>query len=291
VIKSILFVYWMTKQRPHCQRKRLLGNTIFSKEFRPMTDLSTLFTLHGQIALVTGASRGLGKAIALALAGSGAKVICSSSTLTGAADTVAAIEAQGGEAIAVAADLADETSVRALAAAAISWHGQVDILVNCGGTIFRSPAVEFPMEQWRQNLAVNLDAAFLLCQLVGAGMIERGQGKIINIASMLSYSGGITVPAYTASKHAIAGLTKALANEWAQYGLNVNAIAPGYFKTDNTFALQQNPERNAQILARLPAGRWGEPEDLTGAVLFLASRASSYVNGHILAVDGGWLAR
>jgi 2-dehydro-3-deoxy-D-gluconate 5-dehydrogenase len=281
----------MIKQRPHCQRKRLLGNTIFSKEFRPMSDLSTLFSLNGQIALVTGASRGLGKAIALALAGSGAKVICSSSTLTGAADTVAAIEAQGGEAIAVAADLADETSVRALATAAISWQGQVDILVNCGGTIFRSPAVEFPMEQWRQNLAVNLDAAFLLCQLVGAGMIERGQGKIINIASMLSYSGGITVPAYTASKHAIAGLTKALANEWAQYGLNVNAIAPGYFKTDNTFALQQNPERNAQILARLPAGRWGEPEDLTGAVLFLASRASSYVNGHILAVDGGWLAR
>ena len=256
-----------------------------------MSDMSTLFRLDGQTALVTGASRGLGKAIALALASSGARVICSSSTTEGAADTVAAIQALGGQAIAVAADLADETSVRALAAAAIEWQGQVDILVNCGGTIFRAPAVEFPMQQWRQNLAVNLDAAFLLCQLVGEGMIKRGQGKIINIASMLSYSGGITVPAYTASKHAIAGLTKALANEWAQYGLNINAIAPGYFKTDNTFALQQNPERNAQILARLPAGRWGEPEDLTGAVVFLASGASNYVNGHVLAVDGGWLAR
>lgn len=256
-----------------------------------MIEMSALFSLKGQTALVTGASRGLGKAIAIALASSGARVICSSSTVAGAADTVAAIQAQGGEAMAVAADLADEASVRALAKAAIDWQGQIDILVNCGGTIFRAPAVEFPMQQWRQNLAVNLDAAFLLCQLVGQGMIHRGRGKIINIASMLSYSGGITVPAYTASKHAIAGLTKALANEWAQYGLNVNAIAPGYFKTDNTFALQQNPERNAQILARLPAGRWGEPEDLSGAVIFLASSASNYVNGHVLAVDGGWLAR
>lgn len=256
-----------------------------------MTDISGLFRLDGKTALVTGASRGLGKAIALALASSGARVICASSTETGAAQTVAEIAAAGGQALALGADLASQPSVRQLAASALGWQGQVDILVNCGGTIFRAPAVEFPMAEWQQNLAVNLDAAFLLCQLLGKGMIERGEGKIINIASMLSYSGGITVPAYTASKHAIAGLTKALANEWAPFGLNVNAIAPGYFNTDNTLALQQNPERNAQILARLPAGRWGEPEDLTGAVLFLASRASNYVNGHVLAVDGGWLAR
>lgn len=256
-----------------------------------MNQIAQLFNLSGQTALVTGASRGLGKAIALALAQAGAKVVCSSSKAEGAADTVAAIQASGGQAIAVAADLADSHSVQALAAQAIGWQGQIDILVNCGGTIFRAPALEFPLEQWRQNLAVNLDAAFLLCQLVGQGMVARKQGKIINIASMLSYSGGITVPAYTASKHAIAGLTKALANEWAQYGVNINAIAPGYFKTDNTAALQQNPERNTQILARLPAGRWGEPEDLTGAVLFLAGKASDYVNGHVLAVDGGWLAR
>ncbi len=252
---------------------------------------SALFDLTGQVALVTGASRGLGKAIACALAQAGAKVICASSQFAGAAATAAELQEQGFQATALGADLADEASVRQLASQALEWQGRVDILVNCGGTIFRAPAVEFPMAQWRQNLAVNLDAAFLLCQLFGAAMVARGQGKIINIASMLSYSGGITVPAYTASKHAIAGLTKALANEWAAAGVNVNAIAPGYFNTDNTAALQQNPERNAQILARLPAGRWGQPEDLAGAAVFLASRASDYVNGHVLAVDGGWLAR
>ncbi len=174
-----------------------------------------------------------------------------------AQQTADAIAASGQASLALAADLADEASVRQLATAALAWQGRVDILVNCGGTIFRAPALEFPLPQWRQNLAVNLDAAFLLCQLLGEGMLARRQGKIINIASMLSYSGGITVPAYTASKHAIAGLTKALANEWAQFGVNINAIAPGYFNTDNTAALQQDPQRNAQILARLPAGRWG----------------------------------
>ena len=188
-------------------------------------------------------------------------------------------------------DLAQRMAVaEAVDTCAAQWGG-IDILVNCGGTISRTPAVDFAFSDWQQNLAVNLDATFLLSQRLGAAMIERRSGKIINIASMLSYSGGITVPAYTASKHAVVGLTRALANEWAGFGVNVNAIAPGYFKTDNTFALQQNPERNAQILARLPAGRWGEPEDLTGAVVFLASHASNYVNGHVLAVDGGWLAR
>jgi 2-deoxy-D-gluconate 3-dehydrogenase len=252
---------------------------------------STLFDLTGQVALVTGASRGLGQAIAQALAAAGAEVICASSQLAGAQQTADAIAASGQPTLALAADLADEASVRQLAATALGWQGRVDILVNCGGTIFRAPALEFPLPQWRQNLAVNLDAAFLLCQLLGEGMLARRQGKIINIASMLSYSGGINVPAYTASKHAIAGLTKALANEWAPFGVNINAIAPGYFNTDNTAALQQDPQRNAQILARLPTGRWGQPEDLAGAAVFLASPASDYVNGHVLAVDGGWLAR
>ncbi len=252
--------------------------------------MSALFSLKGQRALVTGASRGLGKAIALALAQAGASVICCSSALEGAGKTVAEIEAQGGEAYALAADLSDLEQVGSLAHQALAL-GDIDILVNCGGTIFRAPAVDYPMSEWQNVMRVNLDSAFLLSQLLGAPMLKRRQGKIINIASMLSYSGGITVPAYTASKHAITGLTKALANEWAASGVNINAIAPGYFRTDNTFALQQDEVRNQAILARIPSGRWGEPEDLAGAAVFLASSASNYVNGHVLAVDGGWLAR
>ena len=252
--------------------------------------MTSLFTLSGQTALVTGASRGLGQAIAKALAAAGAKVLCACSNSGGAAATVDAILASGGQAQELVADLSNEQAVRDLAAAALA-AGPVQILVNCGGTIFRAPAHEFPMSEWHKVIAVNLDAAFLLSQLLGAEMIKRQSGKIINIASMLSYSGGITVPAYTASKHAIAGVTKALANEWAQHNIQVNAIAPGYFRTDNTAALQADAQRNAAILGRIPAGRWGEPEDLAGAAVFLASTASDYVNGHVLAVDGGWLAR
>ena len=252
--------------------------------------MTSLFTLSGQTALVTGASRGLGQAIAKALAAAGAKVLCACSNSGGAAATVDAILASGGQAQELVADLSNEQAVRDLAAAALAT-GPVQILVNCGGTIFRAPAHEFPMSEWHKVIAVNLDAAFLLSQLLGAEMIKRQSGKIINIASMLSYSGGITVPAYTASKHAIAGVTKALANEWAQHNIQVNAIAPGYFRTDNTAALQADAQRNAAILGRIPAGRWGEPEDLAGAAVFLASAASDYVNGHVLAVDGGWLAR
>lgn len=252
--------------------------------------MTSLFTLSGQTALVTGASRGLGQAIAIALAAAGAKVLCACSNNGGAAATVNAILASGGQAQELVADLSNEQAVRDLAAAALAT-GPVQILVNCGGTIFRAPAHEFPMSEWHKVIAVNLDAAFLLSQLLGAEMIKRQSGKIINIASMLSYSGGITVPAYTASKHAIAGVTKALANEWAQHNIQVNAIAPGYFRTDNTAALQADAQRNAAILGRIPAGRWGEPEDLAGAAVFLASAASDYVNGHVLAVDGGWLAR
>ncbi|MBU1309358.1 MAG: SDR family oxidoreductase [Gammaproteobacteria bacterium] len=249
-----------------------------------------LFSLQDKTALVTGASRGLGQAIALALASAGAKVLCASSSINGCDDTLARIRQLGGSASALVADLSDESAVEQLASAALA-QGQVDILVNCGGTIFRAPAHQFPMQEWHKVIAVNLDAAFLLSQRLGAEMIKRRQGKIINIASMLSYSGGITVPAYTATKHAIAGVTKALANEWAQHNIQVNAIAPGYFKTDNTAALQADEQRNAAITARIPAGQWGEPEDLAGAAIFLASKASNYVNGHVLAVDGGWLAR
>ncbi|SNY54357.1 2-deoxy-D-gluconate 3-dehydrogenase [Arsukibacterium tuosuense] len=252
--------------------------------------MTALFSLTGQRALVTGASRGLGQAIAVALAGAGAELICTSSAAGGCQETVQKIVAAGGKATALAADLSDEQAVEQLAKDAMTI-GQIDILVNCGGTIFRAPAHQFPMSEWHKVIAVNLDAAFLLSQRLGAEMIARKQGKIINIASMLSYSGGITVPAYTASKHAIAGVTKALANEWAHHNIQVNAIAPGYFRTDNTAALQADTERNAAITARIPAARWGEPEDLAGAAVFLASAASDYVNGHVLAVDGGWLAR
>ena len=249
------------------------------------------FSLELKWALVTGASRGLGQAIAVGLAQAGAKVICSSSSTNGCDETLAAIKSAGGESFSLAADLSNEDAVRQLANEARAISGGINILVNNGGTIFRQPAADYSMAEWRRVLQVNLDSAFLLSQEVGKDMITNKSGKIINIASMLSFSGGMTVPAYTASKHAIAGVTKALANEWAQFNIQVNAIAPGYFKTDNTAALQSNEVRNKEITQRIPAGYWGEPEHLQGAAVFLASKASDYVNGHILAVDGGWLAR
>lgn len=253
--------------------------------------MSGLFSLEGRRALVTGASRGLGRAMAVALAEAGADVVCASSQRGGTDDTVAAIHALGRQAWQVEADLADRDAVLRMADDAESQAGRIDILVNNGGTIRRHPAAEYPMEAWDAVLRTNLDSVFLLSQRIGAGMIERGSGKIINIASLLSFSGGITVPAYTASKHAVAGLTRALANEWARHGVQVNAIAPGYFRTDNTQRLQDDPERSRDISARIPAGRWGESEDMAGAAVFLASRASDYVNGHVLVVDGGWMAR
>lgn len=251
----------------------------------------TLFDLSGKKALVTGASRGLGQQIAVGLANAGATVICSSSRDNGCEQTLELIASNGGTAYQYGADLSDTEAVNNLAAQALKDHGGIDILVNVGGTIFRSPAVDFPYDQWQNVMKVNLDASFLLAQAVAPNMIKQGFGKIVNIASMLSYSGGMTVPAYTASKHAVAGLTKALANEWAQHNIQVNAIAPGYFRTDNTQALQDDATRNSEIEKRIPAGRWGEAEDLIGSAIFLSSTASDYVNGHILAVDGGWLAR
>ncbi|MCI5080187.1 MAG: 2-dehydro-3-deoxy-D-gluconate 5-dehydrogenase KduD [Saprospiraceae bacterium] len=249
------------------------------------------FSLANKTAMITGASRGLGQAMAIALANAGAFVICCSSSEGGTKQTIQQIEAAGGRAAGLFADLSNRQAVKEMFDAAIDQYGTIDILVNNGGTIARFPAVEFPLDEWDRVLEVNLSAAFYLSQLVGAKMIEKGGGKIINIASMLSYSGGITVPAYTASKHAIAGLTKALANEWAGHNLQINAIAPGYFKTDNTQKLQDDPVRNEAITKRIPAGRWGEPSDLGGAVVFLASAASNYLNGTIINVDGGWMAR
>jgi 2-dehydro-3-deoxy-D-gluconate 5-dehydrogenase len=246
-----------------------------------------LFSLKGKRALVTGASRGIGQTIAIALAEAGAHVVCSSSKAGGCDDTIHIIKNLGGEASFVKADLSSREDVETM----VSNVGEIDILVNNGGTIARHPAVDFPLSEWDNVLQVNLTSAFYISQQIGKKMIEKGSGKIINIASMLSYSGGITVPAYTASKHGIAGVTKALANEWAKYNLQINAIAPGYISTDNTAALRADEARNKSIIARIPAERWGQAEDLKGVIIFLASSASDYVNGTIINVDGGWMAR
>lgn len=253
--------------------------------------MSVSFSLEGKRALVTGASRGLGQAIAVALAGAGADVVCASSRRSGTDETAAFVHAAGRQAWQVEADLADRAATLAMADEAERLAGSIDILVNNGGTIRRHPAAEHPLEDWDLVLRTNLDAVFLLSQRFGRGMVERGAGKIVNVASLLSFQGGITVPGYAASKHAVAGLTKALANEWGRHGVQVNAVAPGYMRTDNTQALREDATRSEQILARIPAGRWGEAEDLAGAVVFLASPASDYVNGHVLVVDGGWMAR
>jgi 2-dehydro-3-deoxy-D-gluconate 5-dehydrogenase len=253
------------------------------------------FRLDGRVALVTGASAGLGRAIAVALAEAGADVACHGNTRAPDA-TCETITSLGRQALAVTGDLADAATPRALVEETISRFGRLDILVNNAGTIRRAPAVEYAEGDWAAVIEVNLSAVFRLSQLAGRHMLGRAAeggpgGKIVNIASLLSFQGGITVPAYAASKGGVAQLTKALANEWAGRGVNVNAIAPGYMRTDNTAALQRDETRNRQILERIPAGRWGEPEDLAGAAVFLSSSASDYVNGHVLVVDGGWLGR
>jgi len=250
-----------------------------------------LFSLVGKTALVTGASRGLGQALAVGLARAGADIICSSSRPGGTGATQEQIQHLGRKSFEVYGDLSNSEEVMKMAETALGMTEHVDILVNAGGTIARAPAVDFPLPEWQRVLDINLNATFILCQKLGRPMLARRAGKIINIASMLSYTGGITVPAYTASKHGVMGVTRALANEWASSNVQVNAIAPGYFSTENTQALRNDPQRNAEIEKRIPAGRWGEPEQLVGAAIFLASAASDYVNGHTLAVDGGWLAR
>lgn len=253
--------------------------------------MNTLFDLTGKVALVTGASRGLGRGIAIGLAQAGARVIAVASKAQNAAQTVSDIQAMGGTAVALGCEQDKPEQVRALVEDAIAVFGKVDILVNNAGTIRRAPAEDFSDEDWDIVMEANINGVFRLSRGIGKHMLQNGSGKIINIASLLSFSGGITVPAYAASKGAVMQLTKALANEWAAKGLNINAIAPGYFATDNTQALREDEERNAAISARIPAGRWGNPEDLAGAAVFLASKASDYVNGHVLLVDGGWMAR
>jgi len=252
--------------------------------------VSSPFDLTGKVAVVTGASRGIGFAMAEALALAGADIIGVSATLPATGSAVGEMVASHGRAFeAYAVDFADRPAVLALGAAIAAQAP--DILVNNAGTIERTPAVDHPLESWDRVLEVNLSSQFVLTQAVARPMLERGHGKVIFTASLLSFQGGITVPGYTAAKSAIAGLTKALANEWSAKGVNVNAIAPGYIATDNTAALRADPIRARSILERIPAGRWGQPSDLGGATVFLASAASDYVHGIILPVDGGWLGR
>jgi 2-deoxy-D-gluconate 3-dehydrogenase len=248
------------------------------------------FKLNGRVALVTGASTGLGQAIAIGLAEAGADVACHGNTHA-PEGTCAAVTKAGRKAFALTGDLSDSSTPRRLIESTIDHFGQLDILVNNAGTIRRAPATEYSEEDWATVIEVNLSSVFRMAQLAGRHMIQRGGGKILNIASLLSFQGGLTVPAYAASKGGVAQLTKALANEWAAKNINVNAIAPGYMRTDNTKALQEDETRNRQILERIPAGRWGEPEDLVGAAVFLCSAASDYINGHVLLVDGGWMGR
>jgi len=248
------------------------------------------FRLDGKTALVTGASAGLGAAMALALAEAGADVVCHGNSHS-ADETCKKIERLGRRAATAEADLSQSGSAEKLFEQA-NRFASVDILVNNAGIIRRAKAVDYSDEDWSAVLQVNLNAVWKLCQLAGrAFLCRRSGGKIINIASLLSFEGGISVPAYAASKGAVAQLTKALANEWAQHNVNVNAIAPGYMRTDNTASLQRDENRNRQILERIPAARWGEPNDMCGAAVFLASAASSYIHGHLLVVDGGWMGR
>jgi len=249
-----------------------------------------LFRLSGKTALVTGSSAGLGAAIAVALAEAGAVVICHGNTRP-AEETCRKIEGLGRRGAAIKADLARPSGAQELFEKARSFAA-IDILVNNAGTIRRAAAHQFSLEDWDTVLQVNLRSVFQLSQLAGREWIEgKKPGKILNIASLLAFQGGITVPAYAASKGALAQLTKALANEWAAHQINVNAIAPGYMRTDNTLALQRDETRSRQILERIPAGRWGETADVAGAAVFLCSTASNYIHGHVLVVDGGWMGR
>jgi 2-deoxy-D-gluconate 3-dehydrogenase len=261
---------------------RLRGNDGKEKMTNP-------FDLSGKVAVVTGANTGIGQAIALALAEAGADIAAVGRTP--AEETVAKARALGRKAEVISADLSTIEPVQRVVDETVAKLGRLDILVNNAGIIRRADAVDFTEADWDTVIDTNLKSVFFLCQAAGRHMIAQGTGKIVNIASMLTFQGGIRVPSYTASKSGVGGLTKLLANEWAAKGVQVNAIAPGYIATNNTAALQADEVRNRAILDRIPAARWGAPKDLGGAAVFLASSASDYVTGHILAVDGGWLAR
>ncbi|TQV81786.1 2-dehydro-3-deoxy-D-gluconate 5-dehydrogenase KduD [Denitrobaculum tricleocarpae] len=248
----------------------------------------TMFSLAGKTAIVTGANTGIGQAIAVGLANSGAKVAC-----VGRSDMTETIEMTGtpDACLEVRADLATLEPIGRIVESVTEWSGAIDILVNNAGIIRRADAIDFTEEDWDDVMDVNLKSVFFLSQAVAKKMLPRGKGRIINIASLLSFQGGIRIPSYTASKSGVAGLTKLLACEWAAKGINVNAVAPGYIETNNTLALRNDAERNKAIRDRIPAGNWGQPADIAGAVVFLASEAASYVHGITLPVDGGWLAR
>jgi 2-deoxy-D-gluconate 3-dehydrogenase len=248
------------------------------------------FKLDDKVAIVTGASRGLGQAIAIGLAEAGADVAVVDRL--DMVETAEQIEKVGRRCLQVTADLGLRESVQQIVPKTVEHFGQIDVLVNNAGIIRRAPLTDFTEQDWDEVIAVNQTALFLLSQAVARILIEQGKGgRIINIASMLSFQGGILVPSYTASKSAVMGLTRLMANELASHNINVNAIAPGYMATDNTAQLRKDPDRNKAILERIPAGRWGEPQDLKGLAVFLASQASSYLNGYTIAADGGWLAR
>jgi len=249
-----------------------------------------MFTLQGKKALVTGASRGIGKAVAIGLAEAGADValVSRSDVLF---QTAQEIEKLGRKALVIQEDLTRPEAAEKVVNATVKSFGRLDILVNNAGTTRRAPVEDYGDEDWEVVIELNLNAVFRLCRAAGKVMLARGYGKIVNVASLMSFQGGITIPAYTASKHGVAGLTKSLANEWAGRNITVNAIAPGYVCTEVTVPLQKDKVRNRQILERIPQGRWAEPEDMVGAVIFLASDASRYVQGHVLVVDGGWMSR
>jgi 2-deoxy-D-gluconate 3-dehydrogenase len=251
-----------------------------------------LFNLSGKTALVTGCTKGIGKAMAIGLAEAGADIIgVSGSMALQNSEAELAVRATGRKFTAYQADLSDRDKLYAFIKKLNEENEVIDILINNAGTIMRMPAAEHPDEYWDKVLAINLDAPFILARELGKQMIARGSGKIIFTCSLLSFQGGINVPGYAASKGALSSLVKALANEWAGKGVNVNGIAPGYIATDNTEALRNDEERSKSILSRIPANRWGQPEDFKGAVIFLASKAGDYVHGTLLTVDGGWMGR
>jgi 2-deoxy-D-gluconate 3-dehydrogenase len=266
-------------------------NSLNDKRIKIYMKSTALFDLTGKKALVTGCSRGIGQAMAVALAEAGADIIGVSTTLQPDSETEKVVGATGVKFHAYACDLGDRTALYDFIAKVKAEHPVIDILVNNAGTILRKPAAEHPDEMWDKVIDINLNAQFILTREIGRDMIGRGEGKIMFTCSLLTFQGGINVPGYAASKAALGSLIKAFANEWAGKGVNVNGIAPGYISTDNTEALRADPDRSNAILSRIPAGRWGEPEDFKGPVLFLCSKAADYVNGTILTVDGGWMGR